>query len=115
MKKKKINGAEKRSPALSEMQAQIHSWVSQFKEPYWPPLAQISKLTEELGEVAYILNRAYGPGKPGAKVDKKKLAMEIGDILVLLVCLANAQGTSLDEAWRVVMKKNTTRDLSRWK
>jgi len=103
------------STSFAMAQAEIGEWVSQFKEPYWPALATVSKMTEELGEVAKVLNNAYAPGQTGQVLDKEALTLEIGDILVLLTCLANAQEISLEEAWTKVMKKNKTRDLSRWK
>ncbi len=40
---------------------------------------------------------------------------EIGDLLFVLVCLANSQGIDLDESWAAVMKKVYVRDKDRWK
>jgi NTP pyrophosphatase (non-canonical NTP hydrolase) len=40
--------------------------------------------------------------------------MELGDILFVVICLANSQGINLDDAFAAVMQKVTTRDAERW-
>ena len=52
---------------LSEAQARVDAWIGQFEEGYWPPLANLARLTEEVGELARLLNHRFGPKtkKPG--------------------------------------------------
>ncbi|MCY9269559.1 MazG nucleotide pyrophosphohydrolase domain-containing protein, partial [Bacillus licheniformis] len=53
--------------------------------------------------------------KPKKKTEsEKKIEEEIGDVLFVLVCLANSLHISLDEAHDMVMEKFNTRDKDRW-
>ena len=45
---------------LSEAQAAVHAWISQFEEGYWPPLSNLARLTEEVGELAREMNHRFG-------------------------------------------------------
>ena len=47
---------------------------------------------------------------PGALV----IAMELADILFVIICLANSQKIDLDEAFKAMMAKVTARDAGRW-
>ena len=60
------------------------------------------------------INHHYGE-KPKKKTEsEKKIEEEIGDVLFVLVCLANSLHISLDEAHDMVMEKFNTRDKDRW-
>ena len=48
---------------LREVQKEVDDWAKQFKEPYFPPLSRMAAMTEEVGEVARIVNRMYGSKK----------------------------------------------------
>jgi NTP pyrophosphatase (non-canonical NTP hydrolase) len=55
----------------------------------------------------------------GEKTKKKDeldadLAMEMADILFVLICMANREGLDLDEAFDRMMDKVERRDTSRW-
>ncbi|MEX0935426.1 MAG: nucleotide pyrophosphohydrolase, partial [Gemmatimonadota bacterium] len=41
---------------LREAQERVDVWISQFEEGYWPPLVNLARLTEEVGELARELN-----------------------------------------------------------
>jgi NTP pyrophosphatase (non-canonical NTP hydrolase) len=99
---------------IAEAQAAVDAWISQFEEGYWPPLANLARLVEEVGELARELNHRYGakPKKPGeADAD---LALELADILFVLMALANEQGIDLDAAFQRVLEKYRVRDSERW-
>ena len=49
---------EKRS--LYEMQEEVDAYIQQFKAGYFSPLAQMARLTEEVGELAREVNHHYG-------------------------------------------------------
>lgn len=49
-----------------------------------------------------------------ATEDDKSMEEEIGDVLFVLVCLANSLDISLEEAHDRVMHKFNTRDKDRW-
>jgi len=59
---------------------------------YWPPLANLARLFEECGELARAVNQAHGPKrlKPGEA--RAAAADELGDVLYVLLALANSLG-----------------------
>ncbi|MBG9881257.1 nucleotide pyrophosphohydrolase [Bacillus paralicheniformis] len=99
---------------MKDIQREVDEYIGQFKEGYFSPLAMMARLTEELGELAREINHHYGE-KPKKKTElEKKIDEEIGDVLFVLVCLANSLHISLDEAHDMVMEKFNTRDKDRW-
>ncbi len=99
---------------LSEVQSAVHSWVSQFKKPYFSPLSMMAAITEEVGELARVLNRMYGDKPSKDNEDIRNLEEELGDLLFTLVCLANAENIDLNEAFKQKMDKVTKRDNDRF-
>jgi NTP pyrophosphatase (non-canonical NTP hydrolase) len=99
---------------LKEAQRQVDAWISQFEEGYWPPLANLARLVEEVGELSRLLNDQFGskPKKPGEP--EQDLALELGDILFVLITLANSQEIDLDDALERVLAKYRSRDGDRW-
>lgn len=100
--------------AFREAQATVDEWIRQYKEGYFGPLTILARLTEEVGELAREVNHRFGekPKKPDEPAGD--IASELGDILFVVICLANSQGIDLDEAFDGVMRKITTRDAARW-
>ena len=99
---------------LREAQRRVDTWISQFEEGYWPPLSNLARLTEEVGELARLMNHRFGhkPKKPDEA--EQDLALELADILFVVICLANAQKISLDTAFAKMMQKLAARDAGRW-
>lgn len=99
---------------LRDAQEAVDHWVSRFEEGYWPPLANLARLIEEVGELARELNHRYGakPKKPGET--ETDLALELADILFVVIALANEQEIDLDEAFGRVLAKYEARDGTRW-
>ena len=99
---------------LSEAQERVHRWVSQFEEGYFHPLTNMARLTEEVGELAREINHRFGQ-KPKKKEEPEgDLAMELADILFVVICIANREGIDLQEAFERMMEKVDRRDTSRW-
>lgn len=48
------------SLTFEEAQARVAAWVSQYEEGYFPPLVQVSRLVEELGELARAISHETG-------------------------------------------------------
>ncbi|TVP73870.1 MAG: nucleotide pyrophosphohydrolase [Gemmatimonadales bacterium] len=99
---------------LKEAQARVDAWISQFEEGYWPPLANLARLVEEVGELSRELNHRYGPKRKKPSEADADLALEMGDILFVLLALANEQGIDLDEALERTLEKYRVRDSDRW-
>lgn len=99
---------------LAEYQKQVDDILQGYAKPYWQPLSQLARLTEEVGEVARALNHKYGdkPKKQNEKPDD--LSDELGDILWTLVCLANSEGIDLESTMQRSIDKLTVRDANRF-
>jgi NTP pyrophosphatase (non-canonical NTP hydrolase) len=100
--------------SLHDAQQRVDRWVAQFEEGYFPPLTNLARLTEEVGELARELNHRFGqktkkPGEP-----EGDLAMELADILFVLICIANREGIDLQQAFERMMEKVELRDANRW-
>ena len=100
--------------SLRDAQQTVDRWIGQYKEGYFPPLTNLARLTEEVGELARELNHRFGEKtkKPGET--QGSVAMELADILFVVICLANSQGIDLDRAFADMMEKVTSRDADRW-
>jgi NTP pyrophosphatase (non-canonical NTP hydrolase) len=99
---------------ISEAQQAVDAYVGQFKEGYWPPLSNLARLIEEVGELARELNHRYGhkPKKPGEP--EQDLGMELADIMFVLIAIANEQKIDLEGAFDAVLEKYQVRDRDRW-
>ncbi|WP_409251164.1 nucleotide pyrophosphohydrolase [Bacillus sp. SCS-153A] len=99
---------------IKEMQEEVDSYIGQFKEGYFSPLAMMARLTEEMGELAREINHYHGE-KPKKKTEKENtIEEELGDIQFVVTCLANSLGIDLEQAHNRVMNKFNTRDKDRW-
>jgi NTP pyrophosphatase (non-canonical NTP hydrolase) len=99
---------------ISEAQRAVDAYIGQFEEGYWPPLTNLARLMEEVGELARELNHRYGhktkkPGEP-----EQDLALELADIMFVLIAIANEQQIDLEEAFERVLAKYDARDADRW-
>ena len=99
---------------LSTYQKEVDDWVQNLKKPYWEPLSQLARLTEEVGELARVFNHKYGDKikKPTEEMDD--LEGELGDIFFDLICIANSEGLDLDTALQKTIHKAQTRDKNRF-
>ncbi|WP_374718207.1 nucleotide pyrophosphohydrolase [Neobacillus sp.] len=100
--------------AMKELQKEVDEYISQFKEGYFSPLAMLARLTEELGELAREINHYYGEKPKKSTETEKAIEEELGDLLFVLISLANSLQIDLEEAHDLVMNKFRTRDKNRW-
>ncbi|QCT02591.1 MazG nucleotide pyrophosphohydrolase [Paenibacillus algicola] len=99
---------------MAEMQREVDRYISQFKEGYFSPLSMMARMTEEVGELAREVNHRFGEKPKKADEEENSIEMELGDILFIAICFANAQGIDLAAAHDKVMHKFNTRDKDRW-
>ncbi|HSP13446.1 MAG TPA: nucleotide pyrophosphohydrolase [Thermoanaerobaculia bacterium] len=100
--------------SFAPIQQEVDSWISQFEEGYFAPLAMLARLTEEVGELARVIMHVHGGKKPKLTEREGDLAEEIADTIFVLICLANSQGIDLDQAFEGMMRKYRERDSDRW-
>ncbi|NNF13225.1 MAG: nucleotide pyrophosphohydrolase [Gemmatimonadetes bacterium] len=99
---------------IREAQARVDAWISRFEEGYWPPLTNLARLIEEVGELAREMNHRFGHKTKKDDEADQDLAMELADILFVILVIANEQGIDLDEALERVLAKYRERDSERW-
>jgi NTP pyrophosphatase (non-canonical NTP hydrolase) len=99
---------------LAAIQQQVDAYISQFSEGYFPPLVNLARLTEEVGELARELNHRHGKKTRRRDEPPGDIALELGDILFVVVVLANQHGIDLTEAARRTLEKYEVRDADRW-
>ncbi len=99
---------------LREAQDRVEEWISEFEEGYWPPLVNLARLMEEVGELARELNHRFGEKTKKPDEPEQDLALELADVLFVLLVMANQQHIDLDEALERVLEKYRRRDSHRW-
>ena len=99
---------------LSATQETVDRWVGQFEEGYFHPLTNVARLAEEVGELAREINHRYGEKTKKPEEPEGDMAMELADILFVVICIANREGIDLDEAFDRMMAKVEERDDNRW-
>jgi NTP pyrophosphatase (non-canonical NTP hydrolase) len=99
---------------LRDAQQHVDRYISQFKLGYFPPLVNLARLMEEVGELAREMNHQFGPKTKKPEEGETELALEIGDIMFVLVVLSNQLGIDLQEALDRTIAKYEVRDADRW-
>ena len=98
----------------SAAQTRVDRWVSQFEEGYFHPLTNVARLAEEVGELAREVNHRYGEKTKKPEEPVGDMAMELADILFVVICMANREGIDLEDAFDRMMAKVEARDDQRW-
>ncbi|MFK7798132.1 MAG: nucleotide pyrophosphohydrolase [Aureispira sp.] len=102
---------------LQEAQQQVDEWINTIGIRYYNELTNTAILMEEVGEVARLMARIYGEQSfktPEQEATAKDdLAEEMGDVLFVLLCLANQAGVDLGDSLAKIMQKRTKRDKER--
>lgn len=99
---------------FAAFQREIDAFISQFEEGYWPPLANLARLSEEVGELAREVNHHFGPKRKREDESTGSIAAELGDILFTVGAIANSLDIDLDEVAESTLAKVTKRDANRW-
>ena len=94
-----MDEAETQPLVLRAAQSEVDASI-QALGGYWPPLANLARLFEECGELARAVNQTHGPKhvKPGET--QAAMQEELGDVLYVLLVLANSLGIDAETALR---------------
>jgi NTP pyrophosphatase (non-canonical NTP hydrolase) len=96
---------------LPALQRFLDAWIKQ-RGRYWSPLSQYARLAEEVGELGRELNFQFGD-KPRADKDAGgAVADELGDVLFVVVLLANYLGIDLVTALSGTLEKYEKRPIT---
>ncbi|GEQ05156.1 nucleotide pyrophosphohydrolase [Staphylococcus gallinarum] len=99
---------------MNEMQNEVDEYIGQFKTGYFSPLANLARLTEEVGELAREINHYYGEKKKKDSEAENTIKAELGDNLFVLLCIANSLDIDMSESFDETMTKFNTRDKDRF-
>jgi NTP pyrophosphatase (non-canonical NTP hydrolase) len=100
--------------SFKDAQTRVDTWIAQFEEGYFDPLTNLARLAEEVGELAREVNHRFGKKTKKSDEPEGDLAMEMADIMFVLICMANREGIDLEEAFDRMMSKVEVRDDKRW-
>ena len=100
--------------SLKDAQGRVDRWIAQFEEGYFHPLTNMTRLAEEVGELAREVNHRFGQKTKKKDEPDGDLGMEMADILFVLICMANREGIDLQVAFDRMMEKVEHRDKERW-
>ena len=100
--------------SFHDAQQRVDAWISQYEAGYFHPLTNICRLTEEVGELAREVNHRFGQKTKKPDEAEGDMAMEMADIMFVLICMANREGIDLQEAFNRMMAKVERRDADRW-
>ena len=93
---------------LRAAQAFVDAWLTR-RGQYWSPLSQYARLAEEVGELGRELNFRFGDKPRAAKDEGGSIADELGDVLFIVILLANYLGIDLVSALAATLKKYEAR------
>lgn len=99
---------------IKDMQKEVDEYIGQYKTGYFSPLGQLARLTEEVGELAREINHVHGEKKKKNEEADKAIEEELGDVLFVIISLANSLDIDLSEAFELIMNKFNTRDYNRF-
>ena len=100
---------------MKQFQKEVDKWTGQFDPQYWPPHQILTRLMEEVGELAREVNHRFGSKKKKVTEKDRQLGDEMADIIFTLACLANSQGINLSDYMQRIIDKCYKRDNDRYK
>src|ERR1700726_26370 len=89
---------------LPALQRFLDAWIKQ-RGGYWSPLSQYARLAEEVGELGRELNFRWGDKPRAPKDGDGSVADELGDVLFIVVLLANDLGIDLASTLTATLQK----------
>ncbi|MEB8124593.1 nucleotide pyrophosphohydrolase [Staphylococcus succinus] len=100
--------------SINDMQKEVDDYIGQFKTGYFSPLANLARLTEEVGELSREINHYYGEKKKKTSEAENTIKAELGDNLFVLLCIANSLDIDMTDSFNETMNKFNTRDKNRF-
>jgi len=104
-------GGLKKVPDTFFLQQVVDQWIRDHGG-YWDEWANLARLAEETGEVAAAFQRLRGFRPRPSEVD---LGAELGDVLWVVLVIANQQGIDLAAEFDRTLAKVTGRDGEAWR
>ena len=99
--------------SMKDMQIEVDDYINQFKTGYFSPLANLARLSEEVGELSREINHFMEKKEKDSEAANTVKA-ELGDNLFVLLCIANSLDIDMTESFNETMDKFNTRDKNRF-
>ena len=107
--------AEKPTHRILYWQTEVDIAVHQQGTGYWDPFPVMTRMTEEVGEIAREINHLHGPKRRRPEEGERDLGAELGDLQFTLICMANQHQINLDEEVQKAIRKCYERDKDRFR
>lgn len=102
---------------IKHLQKEIDNWIKKYGVRYFDIQTNTLLLMEEIGEFTRLIARTYGEQSFKIEItpeeQKQKMQDELGDILFVLICIANQTDTNLQEVMKHNLEKKSLRDNHR--
>lgn len=102
---------------LKELQVSVDKWIKEYGVRYFDEKTNTLLLMEEVGEFSRLIARKYGEQsfKTSMSDDEIKNAIgdELGDVIFVLICLANQMELNIEDILKKNIDKKTLRDNHR--
>ena len=99
---------------ISNLQKEIGDWIINEGGGYWPPLSMLAAIIEELGEVSREINIIEKIKPLKSDEEKGDLGLELTDLIMSIVCIANFYKIDLTEKIIKKIKIIKIRDKNRF-
>lgn len=98
---------------IREYADEVDGWVLE-NGGYFPPLANLARLAEEVGELARAMGAQFGPKTPKPGEMTKAFEEELGDLFFTLAVLAKQLDVDPERAATLSLEKVRHRDQGRF-
>ena len=98
---------------INEIQDQVDELI-QSMNGYWPPLAMLASVTEELGELAREINALEKIKTKKSSEIEKNIGEELADLLFSIICISNYYKIDINSEFKHVLEKYKKRDKNRF-
>ena len=98
---------------INEIQEHVNELI-QTMNGYWPPLAMLASVTEELGELAREINAMEKIKAKKSSEIEKNIGEELADLLFSIVCISNYYKIDINTEFMQVLEKYQKRDKNRF-
>ena len=98
---------------IKEIQDHVDELI-QTMSGYWPPLAMLASVTEELGELAREINAMEKIKTKKSSEIEKNIGEELADLLFSIICISNYYKIDINSEFKQVLEKYRKRDKNRF-
>lgn len=102
---------------LKELQLSVDKWIKEYGVRYFDEKTNTLLLMEEVGEFSRLIARKYGEQSFKTSMTdneiKNAIGDELGDVIFVLICLANQMEMNIEDIMKKNIDKKTLRDNHR--